>query len=225
MHKGMTRKKLIRSPFLPYHVVSRCNNREWFHLPLDVVWRITTSELYRISILYGAQVHAFVLMANHYHLLISTPEADLGVVMKEFNRAITQLFNLFSNRSGHLFGGPYKWTLIEGPTYYANALKYVYRNPVRAQIVGKVEDYPFSTLHGLLGNAPVPVPIFLPRPEIEGFSLIPADQTDALAWFNQPFLKEELEAIERGFRRKVFELSRDRKTGKLVELHSPFNAQ
>ena len=218
----MARKNLIRSQYFPYHVVNRCNNREWFHLPLEQVWQLTTQELYRISLLYGIETHAFVLMSNHFHLLVTTPSDDLGKVMQDFSASVTRTFNRVSGRSGHLFGGRYKWSQIRSPLYYATALKYVYRNPVRAGIVDKVESYPFSTLSGLLGNSHLPVPLHYPRPDNQELSFVPRESDDFVDWFNQPFSKEIQEALDKGFRRKLFELPRDRKTGKVLELEAPF---
>jgi REP element-mobilizing transposase RayT len=218
----MARKNLIRSSFFPYHVSNRCNNREWFKLPLETVWKVTTTELYRIALMHGVEIHAFVLMSNHYHLLISTPDRDLGIVMSEFGSSVTRTFNTISGRLGHLFNGPYKWSQIQTPNYYSNALKYVYRNPVRAGIVPKVEDYCFSTLPGLLGMQHLPFPLYNPRPEIQGISLVPPDTDSMVDWFNQPFQNEIQSALDRGFRRKVFALPRNQKTGKIIELDSPF---
>src|SRR4051794_2787456 len=210
----MTRKPLIKSDALPYHVVNRCNNREWFKLPMPTVWEVTCSELYRISITYDARVHGFVLMSNHYHLLVSTPTTDLGIVMREFGRSVTGTFNRLSGRTGHLFNGPYKPTLIQSPGHYANALKYIYRNPVRAGITEKVEEYPYSTLHGILGQSHLPVPLHQPLPEKSGVSLLPDDLGCLVDWFNQPFPKESQLAMDRALRRKVFTLPRDQKTAK-----------
>ena len=75
---GMPRKNLIREPSLPYHVVNQCDNREHFPADLERIWQQFCAGLWEASLLLGARVHSFVLMPNHYHLIISCPERDLG---------------------------------------------------------------------------------------------------------------------------------------------------
>ena len=157
-------------------------------------------------------------MGNHLHLLISTPGWGLDKVMAEFGSGVTRTFNLISGRSGHLFGGRYRWSIIQSPLYYACAFKYVYRNPVRAGIVERVESHEFSTLHGLLGKAHLPFPIHFCELDRKGFSYIPEDLIEMLEWLNKPFKKEEQEAIGKGLRRKVFKLPIDRSLRAPIEL-------
>jgi putative transposase len=156
--------------------------------------------------MHGARIHASVLMSNHLHLLISTPEQDLGEVMAYFGRSMTRTFNRVSGRTGHLFGGRYHWTLIQSPLHYAYATKYVYRNPVRAGITSTVEQYPYSSLHGLLGLGTLTFPIHYSELEGQGAGSMLYEFDPLLRWLNQPFRKELLEAIDRGFKRKVLEL-------------------
>jgi putative transposase len=217
----MPRKNLIRSKIFPYHVTLRSNNREWFKLPMDRVWQLMTDELYRISIVGDARVHAFTLMSNHLHLLISTLDWDLGKVMSEFGGSVTRSFNRISGRSGHLFGGRYHWSIIQTSLYYAYAYKYLYRNPIRAGLAERVEDYPFATLNGLLGNSRLPFPVYFPEIERLNFSYIPEGLDDMLLWLNEPFRKEVQEAIAKGLRRKIFELPRDPQTNHKTRLFLP----
>jgi REP element-mobilizing transposase RayT len=203
----MPRQNLIRSSVFPYHVVNRLNNREWFTLPMEQVWRVFSGACWEISLLTDARIHAFVLMSNHYHLMLSTPGPDLGEVMQRFACSITRIYNLISGREGHLFNGRYRWSLIGTSRYYAHALKYVYRNPVKAGIVDQVEEYPFSTLYARLGQGPASFPLFHPG-EGAGDALIPELASDQLGWLNSPFRPEDENAIRKALRRKAFELPR-----------------
>lgn len=207
----MSRKPLQRSESLPYHVTARANNREIFPLALPKLWEIMRSEGLIISILYGAEIHALVLMPNHFHMLLTVPEQDLGIVMNSFICSITRLSNLHSGRSGHLFGGPYYRALIQSTRYFGHALKYVYRNPVRAKLCERVENYPYSSLHGLLGFSHLPFPIYFTRKGLElGLPFIQPDQQ--LSWLNTPFSSEAEALIRKGLRRQIFETVVDRKT-------------
>ena len=205
----MSRKLLIRSNFLPYHVTARSNNRESFPLPPEQTWEIISNECYAISAVREAEIQALVLMPNHFHMIITVPAFDLGKIMQGFISNISRTVNRNSGRSGHVFGGPYHCSLINSGLYYSTALKYVYRNPVRANLVERAEDFKYSTLHGILGKSHLPFPIYYPR---EAFFNVPDEPETMLSWINTPFTKEAQEAIQKGFRRRLFRLPIDRKT-------------
>lgn len=199
----MARKKLIRSAHFPYHVTARSNNREPFHADIETVWRILLESSFEISVLYQTQVHALVLMPNHFHLLATAPQEDLGIVMRDFMRSVTLAINRVSGRSGRVFGATYHWSLIDSPTYFCHALKYVYRNPVRAKLCPQAEDYPFSTLWGLLGNEHLIIPIYYPY-QWDHIPRLPAGYDHLLKWINTPFKTEHEKVIQLGFRRATY---------------------
>ena len=198
----MPRKTLIRSDIFPYHVTARNNNRDPFHSPLEHVWNILSSQCFEISLLFGARIHAFLLMPNHIHLLISTPNEDLGIIMKYWMGSGTKALNQNSGRTGHVFGGSYHWSLVNSPVYYGHALKYVYRNPVRAGICELAEDYNYSTLPGILGEQALRFPIHYP---FQMLSCVPDDFDDLCIWLNKPFKIEHQSAIQKGLRHSLFQ--------------------
>jgi len=216
----MPRKALEKSDRLPYHVTARTNNREEFHLDRRSLWDIIGSECLTMSLIFGVEFHALVLMPNHFHMLVTVPEQDLGVIMNIFMSNITRRSNKLTGRTGHLFGGPYYWSLIKSNRYFGHALKYVYRNPVRAKICHQVEEYPFSTLSGLIGDNYLPFPIHFTRCLLEAG--LPMESTPTfLNWLNQPFPQEAEKLIKIGLNRKVFEnISRreNRKINLLADL-------
>ncbi len=117
---------------------------------------------------------------------------------------LTKVCNRKANRSGHVFGGPYHRSIIENSRYYGHAFKYVYRNPVKAKLCERVEDYPYSTLNGLLGQSPLTFPIFPARSEI-AISIPGLEPYDLIPWLNKPFPKEAEALIQTGLRRKIFD--------------------
>ena len=153
---------------------------------------------------FGARIHAFVLMPNHFHLIVTVPEQDLSEVMQHFMRSATKTLNRVSGRSGRVFGGRYHWTLVDSPTYFSHALKYVYRNPVKAGICSRVEGFEFSTLQGLLCVQHLPFPIYFPF-EKQSFDRIPNDYEEMKNWLNVPFRAEHDTAISKALRRTRFE--------------------
>ena len=207
----MPRKSLQRTPVFPYHVTARTNTRESFPVPIDCLWEIIAEEGQYQNMVYGLEIQAFVLMPNHFHMILTVPEFDLGIVMNHFMKSVSSRTNLKSGRSGHLFGGPYHWSLIQNARYFGHALKYVYRNPVRAALCPKVEDYPYSTLHGLVGRAHLPFPIFFSRTGME--AALPSPETSQqLNWLNRPFPTEAEALIKKGLRQKLFDQILDRKS-------------
>jgi len=207
----MPRKCLLRTNWLPYHVTVKTNNSELFHLPIERLWGIIGLECLNLSLVYETEIHALVLMPNHLHMLITVPDFDLGKVMNVFISSVTKTANLLSARSGHLFGGPYYWSLINNTRYFGHALKYVYRNPVRANLCPRVQDYRYSTIHGLVGQSHLPFPIHLTRSGLE-INLPSVEAHEQLDWLNSPFSAEVENLIQKGLKRKLFQAVIDRKT-------------
>jgi len=207
----MPRKPLIRNNLLPYHVTARANNREAFVLSMDQNWEIVGRESLFVSLIYAVEFQALVLMPNHLHIILTVPQHDLGIVMNMFMKSVSRTMNLRSGRSGHVFGASYHWSLINSSRYFGHALKYVYRNPRRAKLCDRVEDYPFSTLHGLLGRSHLPFPIHFTRTAME-LGLPATECGHQLDWLNTPFPVEAEHLIQKGLRRKFFQAVVDRKT-------------
>jgi len=196
----MPRTPLVRTSSFAYHVTARANNKEWFYVPPETAWRIFRAQLAESADKYGVRLHAFVLMANHYHLVLSTPEANLDRFMRHFMTECCRRFQIATGRINHIFGGRYRWSVLESAYGLAYVLKYVFRNPVRAGLCGRVEDYPHSSLSPTCS-----------LPISEGFDsywrLIPKDWTRRLLWLNSPAAREIEEVIQRALRRRHFRLT------------------
>jgi REP element-mobilizing transposase RayT len=103
----------------------------------------------------GWRVHAWVLMGNHYHLFIETPEPNLVAGMSWLQNAYTRRYNVRHRAWGRVFGDRYKAILVEGESdyHYQTLMDYLHLNPCRARLVnvrrgGSVQDYPWSSLAG-----------------------------------------------------------------------------
>jgi REP element-mobilizing transposase RayT len=90
-------------------------------------------------------LHCFVLMVNHYHLVIETPNPNLHKVMHYINSSYTNYVNKKKKRSGHLLQGRYKAILIDQDSYLLELSRYIHLNPVRAEMVLRPEEYPYSS--------------------------------------------------------------------------------
>jgi REP element-mobilizing transposase RayT len=89
--------------------------------------------------------YAYCLMDNHYHLLIETPEPNLVRGMRRLNGVYTQSFNRRHRRVGHVFQGRYKAILVDRDNYLWELCRYVVLNPVRARLVRRPEQWPWSS--------------------------------------------------------------------------------
>jgi putative transposase len=192
----MPRALLIRSDTHPYHVVARCNNKVFFPIPLDTVWSLMLKELKTCHEDHHLAIHAFVLMGNHFHLLCHTPKANLDQIMQRFLRQTSIKIN--SKRTGinHLWGNRYKWSLIQSQNHYYQVYRYIFQNPLRANICKRVEDYPYSSLH----DFPIPLHSWIP------FTF--GGEEGELAWLNERYDKEDEDLIRLGLKHCQFDVNK-----------------
>ena len=135
-----------------YHVMARGNRRERIFRE-DEDRRFFCQTLGEACKRTGWRVHAWVLMSNHYHLMLETPEANLVAGMKWLQNTYTRRFNTRHHLWGRLFGDRYKAVLSEGGSghYYCSLMDYIHLNPVRVGLVRmaagqSVRDYPWSSV-------------------------------------------------------------------------------
>jgi len=102
----MARALRIQYPGACYHVTSRGNERKDIYKSQRDRGKIL-SYLESAGGRYGAVIHGYCLMSNHYHLLLETPEGNLSQIMRHINGAYTTYYNVKRKRSGHLFQGRY----------------------------------------------------------------------------------------------------------------------
>jgi putative transposase len=129
----------------PHHVILRGNNRQdIFKTTADYQRMLSLLEEHgRVQ---GVDVHAYVLMGNHLHLLL-TPQQDqaLPKMMQAVGRSYVQTFNKVHGRTGTLWEGRYRSTLIQTDRYLLACMVYIDLNPVRAHLVAQPQDYPWSS--------------------------------------------------------------------------------
>ncbi|HYI10356.1 MAG TPA: transposase [Thermoanaerobaculia bacterium] len=105
---------------------------------------------------FGWSISAWVLMTNHFHLVIQTPQPNLSRGMHWLNGKYAARFNRVHRRSGHLFQGRFHSVLIEKESYFAAVLRYVVLNPVRAKMVRRPENYCWSSYRATAGLVSAP---------------------------------------------------------------------
>lgn len=127
-----------------YHITARGNERAAIFRGTRDYERFLNL-LGRMHKRYGALVHAYVLMTNHYHLLLETPRSNLVATMHDLNTAYTNYFNWKYERVGHLFQGRYRSILVDKDAYLLELSRYIHLNPVRAGMAESPEKYRWSS--------------------------------------------------------------------------------
>ena len=132
----MARPLRIQYPGAIYHVTHRGNERkdiyqddEDRHCFMDILAQSVKT--------YLVKIHSYVLMSNHFHLLVETPLGNLGEFMRQFTITYTSYFNRQHKRCGHLYQGRYKSILIEKDAYFSMVSRYIHLNPVRVSDIIK----------------------------------------------------------------------------------------
>ena len=174
----------------PYHVTLRTLNKVKFPVETSVLWEFACDQLLFCSYAFRVEIQAFVLMSNHYHMIVRTPDFNLDKFLAYFHRELSREICIRSGQINHRFGGRYHSDVIDTNSYYGSAYKYVYRNPVTAGICSKVQDYPFSSLNFLTWQQAVRFPIFDTYFE----TLNTYDQN--LSWLNTTFELNEYHQVK-----------------------------
>ncbi len=200
----MPRVRLYRTDKHAYHVSVRANNRENFPLSALQIWNILTDKLDKSLTKYHVELHAFVLMSNHFHLLVSTPEKNLDRFMAHFVSTSSVKIATNSGRTNHVFGTRYKPTLVASAISFAYVLKYIYRNPVRAGLCARVEDYPYGTL------TRTDFKFCLNESDPRFWNHVPQLKPERLKWLNMPTPKELEDLLRKALRRSTFQFTKSK---------------
>jgi REP element-mobilizing transposase RayT len=148
----MSRPLRIQAPGLTYHITSRgtgrmaifvddCERHEFLGRTADVAAR------------FRLRCHAFCLMTNHYHFVLTTEEANLSAAVKHLNGSYAQWWNRKHGRVGHVFQGRFWAQVIQDESYLLTVCRYIVLNPVRAGFVSDPGDWRWSSYRATAGFA------------------------------------------------------------------------
>ena len=143
----MARLPRLTLPGYPHHVILRGNNRQAIFV-VTPDYQMLLDLLEENALKFDVAIQAYVLMSNHFHLLVTPQTADgLPQMMQAVGRRYVRYFNDRQQRSGTLWEGRYKSTVIQTDRYLLACMAYIDLNPVRAALVDQPQDYPWSS-HG-----------------------------------------------------------------------------
>ena len=148
----MARLPRLIIPGQVHHVLQRGNNGQLiFNQPADYAFMvdILAEQLQRLDI----ALHAYALMGNHFHLLLTPPAEDsLQQLLQAIGRSYVRYFNSHSGRSGTLWEGRYRSTVLQAERYLLPCMAYLDRNPVQAGLVAQPDEYPWSSYCHYIGR-------------------------------------------------------------------------
>lgn len=181
-------------PGQPQHVIQRGNNRNVIFAS-DEDYHFYLAKLRDACNKLDCELHAYVLMTNHVHLLI-TPHSENGIskVMQSLGRYYVQYFNHQYQRTGTLWEGRYKATVLDSEQYLLICSRYIELNPVRAGMVKDPVDYPWTSYHcNALGNSD---PLITPHPIYLALGSTGVErQSNYRALFDHAIPKKDLQEI------------------------------
>jgi len=148
----VARPPRLALPGVALHVIQRGNNRGACFVT-DADRRLYLRYLAEAAGTHGCALHAYVLMPNHVHLLLTPQAGDaVALMMQDVGRRYVRLFNDAHKRTGTLWEGRYKAAMIDSERYYLTCQRYIEQNPLRAELVCNAADYPWSSYrHSALG--------------------------------------------------------------------------
>lgn len=184
-------------PGQPQHVILRGNNRQSI-FATDTDYEFFQDCLVEAAQRFGLAVHAYVWMTNHVHLLATpTDAASLPKTLQSAGRRYVQHFNFIRRRSGTLWEGRYRATIIDSERYLLTCMCYIEENPVRAGMVRRPGEYRWSSYRAnALGKPGVDSDWLMPHPLYEALGRNPGSRRQAYRQlFRRPVIKTDLKAI------------------------------
>ncbi len=151
----MARPLRVDYPGALYHVTARGTERK-------AIFRHDADREQFLAVLahaverYRLRLHAYVLMDNHYHLLVETPEANLSLALRHLNGVYTGAFNRAHRRVGHLFQGRFKAIVVDKESYLLELSRYIHLNPVRTTRRHPLGRYRWSSYWDYIGRRSAP---------------------------------------------------------------------
>ncbi len=147
----MGRGRRIAFPGAFFHCINRGNHREAiFRTDEDYLYMLDCFEA--VSTRYGARIHGYCLMPNHFHLLIQQQENSISTIMRSLTTRYAVQFNLKYRKVGHVFQGRFRGILCDQHRYLIELIRYIHLNPVRAKLVEQPQAWKWGSLPAYLGQ-------------------------------------------------------------------------
>lgn len=221
----MPRRPRLELPGIPLHVTQRGVNRAATFID-DEDFQRYRQYLGEALDRQDIALHAYVLMTNHIHLLLTCPANGLlSVAMRDLGQRYVPAFNRRYRRTGTLWEGRFKSCMVDSERYLFAVHRYIELNPVRACMVGSASEYPWSSVHASLGNTRDP--LVTPHPAYLALGCSSAQRGLAYGrWLREGVTVEDTQAIrahlqqERALGERRFQSMVERTLNRPVALRS-----
>jgi putative transposase len=187
----MARPLRIQAAGLTYHVTARGVRRMNIFAD-DVDRRRFLTVLAEVVDRYALRCHAYCEMTNHYHLAVTTTDANLSRAFQQLNSDYAQWWNRRHQHVGHVFQTRFHAQVVQGDLHLLNVCRYIVLNPVRAGIVTRPDEWPWSSYRAMTGSASLPS--FLDCDLVLGL-VSPDDPLDGANRFRQSVLEANASAL------------------------------
>lgn len=150
----MPRSARLDAPGALHHIIARGTEQKKI-FEKDGDKKLFLDKIEKVLLEADASCFAWAVMNNHFHLLLRTGLTPLSRIMSRFMTSYAVNYNLRHKRSGHLFQNRYKSIICEEEAYLLQLIRYIHNNPVRAKIVGSMDElahYPFTGHAAIVGN-------------------------------------------------------------------------
>ena len=167
-----------------YHVIARGNNKEYiFKESIDKGYFIQLLKESMEGMSY--KLYGYVLMDNHYHLILQVFDKKLQEIMHQINNKYSKYFNYKFKRVGHVFQGRYKSILVQDERYLISLIRYIHQNPIKAGMSKKIEEYKWSSdvFYRINNNEFISIDIIL--------DMLSSDRKEAISKYRDYMQQEE----------------------------------
>ena len=146
----MGRGRRVTYPGAFFHCINRGNQRESIYRD-EQDYQLMLDSLGEVSTRFGARIHGYCLMPNHFHLLIQQQEISISTIMRSLTTRYAICFNRKYGKVGHVFQGRFRGILCDQHSYLLELIRYIHLNPMRAKLVEQPQDWKWSSLAAYLG--------------------------------------------------------------------------
>ena len=201
----MPRKKRQLHSDFPHHITARAHGRIAIPVNPETAWEIFSDYLFLLNRGYGIQIHAFMMMPNHIHLIARDPNCVLSEAMNTFMRDTSKEMGRLSGDVDGIWGSRFHSSLITHSAYYLHAYRYLYQNPMRAKMAADVFAYRYSSINVLTGRLKGIIPIEEDHTLFEHLE-------GTVDWLNTLPPTDVIERVRNALQRKEFKFARCPKT-------------
>lgn len=150
----MPRKARQKSSSGIYHIMVRgINRQDLFEDDEDRQRLIETLALYKEKS--GYRLYGYCMMSNHIHIILKEEKESISLIMKRISSSYVYYYNLKYSRCGHLFQERFKSEVVENDSYFLTVLRYVHQNPIKANMIKKLNEYKWSSYNEYINGSKI----------------------------------------------------------------------